>query len=247
MKIGEIFRYDLDREIKEVIKVDDADLDDVADEIGEYVVTEHIHEEFIDFLDRYQESILSPSETVNAWVSGFFGSGKSSFAKVLGYILANPTLGENSAADLFTQKLPTQQIRALLNTIHGQAPTLSLFVDLSSARNVAREGESVVLPLYRELLTRLGYSRNLALAELEFDLDEQGKLESFIAAFEEVTRNPWSARRDKALALNEASRVLHHLDRATYPSADSYARTRPQPEMGANLFAAIREIGRAHV
>jgi hypothetical protein len=237
VKIGEIFRYDLDREIKEVIKVDDADLDDVADEIGEYVVTEHIHEEFIDFLDRYQESILSPSETVNAWVSGFFGSGKSSFAKVLGYILANPTLGEQNAADLFTQKLPTQQIRALLNTIHGQAPTLSLFVDLSSARNVAREGESVVLPLYRELLTRLGYSRNLALAELEFDLEEQGNLQSFIAAFEEVTRNPWSARRDKALALNEASRVLHHLDPATYPSADSYARTRPQPEMGANLFA----------
>ncbi len=146
MKIGEIFRHDLDREIKEIIKVDDADLDDVAEEFREYVVTDHIHDAFIELLDQYQESINKPSEAVNAWVSGFFGSGKSSFAKVLGYIAANTDLGGTTAAEVFTAKLPTQQVRALLNTIHTSAPTFSVFVDLSSSRNVAKEERPLSSP-----------------------------------------------------------------------------------------------------
>jgi hypothetical protein len=237
MKIGEIFRHDLEREIKEVIKVDDADLEDVADELREYVVTDHIHEGFVEVLDQYQESINKPSEVVNAWVSGFFGSGKSSFAKVLGYVVANANLGGTSAADVLTAKLPTQQVKALLNTIHANAPTLSVFVDLSSSRNVAKEGEAVVLPLYRELLTQLDYSRNLALAELEITLEGDGRLDDFITAFKNATGHDWIERRDKALALNEASKALHELDPSTYPAADSYAKTRPEVEVTNNWFA----------
>jgi hypothetical protein len=237
MKIAEIFRHDLDRDIKEIIKVDDADLKDVVEELQEYVVTEHIHGAFVELLDQYQEAIQKPSEAVNVWISGFFGSGKSSFAKVFGYILANPDLGGMRAADLFTGKLPTQQAKALLNTIHAQAPTIALFIDLSSSRNVAREGEAIVLPLYRELLTRLDYSRNLSLAELEVTLEADGQLEAFVEAFQRATGRSWRDRRDKALALNEASKALHALDPSTYPAADSYAKTRPEMEVTNNWFA----------
>lgn len=237
MKISEIFRHDLDREIKEVIKVDDPDLDDLADELQEYVVTDHIHEAFVELLEEFQESIKKPSESVNAWISGFFGSGKSSFAKVLGYVLANPDLGTTTAADLLTQKLDTTQVKALLNTIHSEAPTSSIFVDLSSSRNVAKEGESVVLPLYRELLSSLGYARNFELAELEFTLEGDGQLDDFVAAFERATSRTWKERRDVALAKNEASKALHELDPSTYPSADSWAKTKPEVEVTANWFA----------
>ncbi|MDQ4145722.1 MAG: BREX system P-loop protein BrxC [Actinomycetota bacterium] len=237
MRIAEIFRHDLDREIKEVIKVDASDVDEVSDELREYVVTDHIHDAFVELLDHYQDSINRPSEAVNAWISGFFGSGKSSFAKVLGYILANPKLAGTTAADLFTAKLATQQIKALLNTIHSRAPTMAIFVDLSASRNVAREGEAVVLPLYRELLTQLDYARNLELAELEITLEADGRLEAFIDAFGKATGLQWRDRRDKALALNEASKALHELDPETYPAADSYARTRPEVEVTNNWFA----------
>jgi hypothetical protein len=168
--IKRIFKNDLSRRIKEVIKVDDPDLGTVAEEIEDYWVTDHIESEFIKALDRYQETILSPSEEVNVWVSGFFGSGKSSFAKILGYILSNPTLGTSSAAELFVEQLKGDRIKALLNTIHDRAPTVSVFVDLSAGAHVLREGESIVLPLYRELLSQLGYSREPRLAELEFTM-----------------------------------------------------------------------------
>ncbi|TDW98259.1 BREX system P-loop protein BrxC [Kribbella sp. VKM Ac-2566] len=237
MKISEIFRHDLDREIKEVIKVDDPDLDDLAAELQEYVVTNHIHDALVEVLDEYQESIKKPSESVNAWISGFFGSGKSSFAKVLGYVLANPVLGTTTAARLLTSKLDTTTIHALLNTIHNEAPTLSIFVDLSSSRNVAKEGESIVLPLYRELLSRLDYARNFELAELEYTLEDDGRLDDFVAAFERANKRTWKERRDVALAKNEASKALHELDPSTYPNADSWARTKPEVEVTANWFA----------
>src|SRR5437588_855654 len=99
MKIVDIFRRSIIRKIEEIIHVDLDDEAALAIELGEYEVTDHIRESFETVLDRYQESINLPDEGTNIWVSGFFGSGKSSFAKILGYILANPTVVGRSARD----------------------------------------------------------------------------------------------------------------------------------------------------
>ena len=63
----------------------------MAHEIAEYVVTENIREHLEELADVYADTARNPSESTNVWVSGFFGSGKSSFAKAVGYALANPT------------------------------------------------------------------------------------------------------------------------------------------------------------
>ena len=239
MIVNEVFKNDLATRIKEVIKVDDPDQVTVAEEIEDYWVTEHIEQEFIKVLDAYQESILRPTEEVNVWVSGFFGSGKSSFAKVLGYALANPTLGESTAADLFTSQLTGDRVKALLNTIHQGAPTLSVFVDLSAGTAVLKEGESIILPLYRQLLSDLGYSREPRLAELEFTLEGDGNLDEFERLFAEA--NPgkaWSDRRHRGLAANEASAAMHLLEPNVYNQPDSWARgSQMYPELTANAFA----------
>lgn len=239
MKINDIFRNDLSLRIKEVIKVDDPDEVTVAEEIEDYWVTDHIEQEFLKVLDVYQESILRPTEEVNVWVSGFFGSGKSSFAKVLGYILANPTLGESAAADLFTAQLTNDRLKALLNTIHEGAPTLSVFVDLSAGTHVLKEGESVILPLYRQLLSQLGYSREPRLAELEFTLEGDGQLGEFERLFTEANDGKvWKERRHRALAANEASAAMHLLNPGVFNQPDSWARGGQQfPELTANSFA----------
>ena len=90
MKIRELFRGDIERPIETVIHVDLSDEAIVAHEIPEYVVTENIREHLEELADGYGDTARNPSESTNVWVSGFFGSGKSSFAKALGYVLANP-------------------------------------------------------------------------------------------------------------------------------------------------------------
>ena len=239
MKIADIFRNPIDRRIEEVIKVDLDEAATVASEIDEYVVTDHLATQFEVLLDRYQETILKPDEGTNIWVSGFFGSGKSSFAKVFGYLLSNPDLLGRSATDRFMARVDAPSIRALLNTIHTQVPTRVVFVDLATSRNVMQEGEHVVRPLYRALLQDLGYARNELLAELEYNLESDGRLDAFTAAFAKVpgVRDLWEKRRNVLLAKGEASHALHLIQPEVYPQPDSWARSTPAVEVSANWFA----------
>ncbi len=239
MKIAELFRRPIGRTIEEVIKVDLADEGIVAVEIDEYVATDHIRERMEDVLDVFQDTINNPSERTNVWVSGFFGSGKSSFAKMMGYLIENPSVGGRSAVNRFKERVDAPKVEALLNTAHAQAPTLTVFLDLSTGRNVAKEGESIVLPVYRALLERLGYSRNLLLADLEFDLEGDGDLATFEQSFQQVSKagKAWTERRNVGLAKGEASHALHLLRPATYPNADSWSKTAQEPEVTHNWFA----------
>jgi hypothetical protein len=90
--IGDLLTRDLSRKIEEIIQVDQADVQSVHDEITEYIATDSIREQYHDLLKAVAEAPNDPNESVGVWVSGFFGSGKSSFAKNLGYALENRVL-----------------------------------------------------------------------------------------------------------------------------------------------------------
>ena len=87
--IRELFALDIERPIEEVIKVDQNDEQIVHDEIAEYIVTDAIRDHYRKILRRYWETPNKPHEGIGIWVSGFFGSGKSSFAKMLGLAIEN--------------------------------------------------------------------------------------------------------------------------------------------------------------
>jgi hypothetical protein len=238
MLIRDLFRHDINRHIEEVVKVDLGDEAVVVEELDEYVVTHHILGEFEKVCDAYQEAILVPNQSTNVWVSGFFGSGKSAWAKTLGYLLENPTVVGRAAAERFFERANAPALMALCNTIHSRAPTLSVFLNLATGSDVvAREGESVVLPVYRALLKRLGYSANVLLAELEWDLEGDRRLGQFEECFAEVVGRPWSQRRYNTLARSEASRTLHVLNPATFPQADSWTLSATEPIVDATFVA----------
>ena len=89
MQIKELFALDIERPIEEVIKVDQDDAHIVHGEISDYVVTDSILKHYLKILHKYWETKNKPHEGIGIWVSGFFGSGKSSFAKMLGLALQN--------------------------------------------------------------------------------------------------------------------------------------------------------------
>ena len=136
--IMEIFDLPVDRRIEEVIKVDQADEQDVYDEIREYVVTDSIREQFETILDAYRKTPNQPHEGIGIWISGFFGSGKSSFAKILGYILEGRTVLGHDAADLFCARLGARgdKIQALLGQIREHIPTTAIILDIETRRSV---------------------------------------------------------------------------------------------------------------
>ena len=221
--IKELFANDISRRIEEVIKVDQADDQVILEEIGEYVVTDSIRGHFTGVLERYSETLRKPHEGIAVWVSGFFGSGKSSFAKYLGLALENRSVDGESSARLLAKRIGDHKSDVLLRNIAEHVPTEAVIFDVSTDRGIRAGNQSVTEIMYRLFLHSLGYARDLDLSELEITLEETGQLDGFRVKYQEIFGKEWDV--GKALfviAVQQASRVMHEMDPATYPTADSW-------------------------
>src|SRR3954452_21319773 len=112
--IGDMLARDLGRKIEEIIQVDQADEQSVYAEITEYVATDSIRGQYANLFQAIAEAPADPHEGIGVWVSGFFGSGKSSFAKNLGYALQNRKIEGQPFASLFKQRIDNQRVADLL-------------------------------------------------------------------------------------------------------------------------------------
>src|SRR3954452_13532900 len=112
-----LFASDISRNIEEVIKVDQRDEEIIRDEISEYVVTDSILKRYTAILDRYLETPNRPHEGIGVWVSGFYGSGKSSFAKLLGYAIQNHPIAGVPAGKRFSDRAGDARLGVLLTQI----------------------------------------------------------------------------------------------------------------------------------
>jgi hypothetical protein len=223
--IGELLSRDLTRKIEEIIQVDQADEQSVYDEITEYVATDSIREQYHQLFRAIAEAPAEPHEGIGVWVSGFFGSGKSSFAKFLGYALQNRTFLGKHFADLFKQQVEDERISNLLDLINTKTPTEVILFEVAKERDTRKLTERIAELMYTVLLRELDYAEDFDIAELEIELESEGKLNQFVQACKELYPDGWSIVRKGAQKLSRASAVLHELDKKTFPSPDSWAHS----------------------
>jgi 2-phosphoglycerate kinase len=119
--IRELFSGQIDRKIEEVIKVDQDDVAIVRQEIDEYILTESIEQNMLKVLEGYRQSVNQPSEAIAIWVAGFFGAGKSSFAKYVGLAISNRDLAASAQAICWAAGQESE-IKALLGAIKRADP-----------------------------------------------------------------------------------------------------------------------------
>jgi hypothetical protein len=223
--IKTLFASDIHRRIEEVIKVDQTDEEILRSEINEYVVTDAIASHYTGIYDVYSETPNKPHDGIAIWVSGFFGSGKSSFAKMLGLSIENRVVAGESAAERFAQRTDDKKLQVLLKAISEKIPTHAVIFDVSTDRGIRSGNQTLTEIMYGLFLQSLGYAKDLDLSELEIGLEEQGRLKRFEDEYRSLIKKEWSTEKGKvAFALSEASRVLHSLDPATYPMADSWVK-----------------------
>lgn len=106
MQIKDMFRKKIDREIQGVIIVGQGEETNVAQELEEYVVTRELQRHFADFFAAYKKGIQGTTPKMGVWISGFFGSGKSHFLKILSYLLQNKQVGDKHTTSLRIRRLP---------------------------------------------------------------------------------------------------------------------------------------------
>jgi putative protein kinase ArgK-like GTPase of G3E family len=87
MQIRTLFdaRRDIHRSIEKVITYQASQEQRLKAEISEYIVTESIEQQLEQLLEKMQAAMeTGQGHEIGVWVSGFYGSGKSSFTKYLG-------------------------------------------------------------------------------------------------------------------------------------------------------------------
>lgn len=223
--VRDLLERDLSERIEEIIKVDQVEEQSVYNEITEYVVTDRIREQYRDVLQAMADAPAEPHEGVGVWISGFFGSGKSSFAKILGYVLSDRSVLDQRATDLFKRQVGDDRIGHLLDYLNTSIPTDVIMFDIQVDRAVGPASQEITEILYTVLLRELGYAENHDIAELEIELEEEGKLDDFIALCRDVYDMEWHKARKGAQKFSRASALLHHLDPTTYPSEEAWVQS----------------------
>lgn len=224
--IKELLARQVDLNIEEVIKVDQNDAEVIRREMDEYVMTDSILEHFIRLLERYQETPTNPHEGIGIWVSGFFGSGKSSFAKLLGLALSNRDIvSKGAAARLGERRSDSKKLNVLLTQIAEKIPAESVIFDVSTDRGIRQGNQTMTEIMHRCFVRALGYADSIDLTQLEVDLESEGLLEDFKKRYASLFKKDWDKEKAKiSFAINQASAVMHQLDKSTYPLADSWSK-----------------------
>lgn len=197
MQIQQMFKDDIDRKINGVVKVDQDANDVLIQELNEYVITKELKKHFITFFNNYGESFDEKTADIGVWISGFFGSGKSHFLKILSYILANKEVDGVKTVERFRNKFDDDPATFMLidKATKGETDTILFNIDIEGSIN--KDATAVLRVFAKMFYNYLGfYGEDLKVAKLEQFIEKQGKTEQFRKVFEEKNGESWLSTRD---------------------------------------------------
>lgn len=189
-----LYAKDIDREIQGVITVDNEN--HISQELEEYVVTEELLKHFNSFFDAYKTGINTNTEKMGVWISGFFGSGKSHFLKIVSYLLENKVVNGKSAVDYFDDKIEDKMLLADIKRA-GSIPTDVILFNIDSKTENSNGTKDKILDVFEKVFNeKMGLSITPFVAEIERHIISLGKYEEFKKVFEEKANSSWIDSRD---------------------------------------------------
>lgn len=199
MQVKEIFKKDIFRNINGVVQAGQLDYDTIKNELEEYVMTEEVTDYFQQFYENYITVYRNPTKDIGVWLSGFFGSGKSHFLKILSYLLDGKEVDGKKPYEYFIEKTNNQELISMMKEVDGKNSDALLFNIDSMSSSGASSKERIVEVFLRVFNRHLGYSDTLWLADMERQLDEEGKYEAFKEQIQQLFTSHWEDFRLKAV------------------------------------------------
>jgi hypothetical protein len=253
MRIEELFARDVTRDIPPVVYFHEQSPEKLAAEVDEYIVTggypesdprharvrRGIHEELVRLLRNLhsERTKRGGPELPASWISGFYGSGKSSFAKLLGLALDHRTLLDGrTLEDAFLardQSPLSPELREAWAALVKDIEPVAVVFDIGSS---ARDQEHIHAVVVRELQRRLGYcDKSEDVAEFELALERDGEYEAFLHQAQKTLGAPWDVMKSKNQADDHFSHVLHDMRPDRYPVPTEWLDTHAGKRRGRGL------------
>ena len=196
MILQNIYKSDINRDINGVIKVAQDDEQSIVQELTEYIITRELRRHFNTFLNHYAHSLEQPTDKIGVWISGFFGSGKSHFLKMLSYLLSNKTVGGKKAVSYFSDKFDDPMMFATLESC-VKVPTDTILFNIDSKSPLTKDKTAILRVFAKVFYEHQGfYGNDLKVAKLEQFISKSGKTEQFKASFERINGGTWEESRD---------------------------------------------------
>ena len=196
MQLQYIYKSDINRDINGVIKVAQNDEKSIEQELREYIITRELRKHFNTFFNNYEKSLSYPTDKIGVWISGFFGSGKSHFLKILSYLLSNDTVAGKPAVEYFADKFDDPMMFAQLERC-AKVPTDTILFNIDSKSPINKDKTAILRVFAKVFYEYRGfYGDDLKVARLEQFIDKSGKTDAFKAKFAEVNGDEWENVRD---------------------------------------------------
>jgi hypothetical protein len=229
MQIKQLFdeKKDIYRTIEKVISYGASEEGRIRSEISEYVVTESIEDKFYNLLYKMQRAMEAGGENeVGVWVSGFYGSGKSSFTKYLGFALDDSKKVDGTPfikhlQDRFKNKKTQQELSAVSKLF----PAAVVMLDLASTQLAEASMKEVSTVLYYKILEWAGYSQNLKVAAFERRLKKEGRYEEFLKVFsDQLGGEQWANYCNDPLIVDSVvPEIAHEMYPKFFKTPDSFS------------------------
>ena len=200
MQIKELFQNDIYRTINGIVYADRLDADVVWQELEEYVITKELMGHINRLFKTYGDSLSGTTGNNGVWISGFFGSGKSHFLKILSYLFENRHVTRDgvtkTALDFFKDKIDDPMAFSTIETAVKEPAEVILFnIDSLSFQN--EEKAATLKAFFGAFNRRRGYCFNYPhIAHVEHFLTRKGVYKEFVEAFEAISESQWYQERE---------------------------------------------------
>jgi hypothetical protein len=218
----------IDRRIVAVINYAADDENLIRQEIAEYEITDSLSRHYERFMINLDAGFKGGGgHEVGVWVSGFYGSGKSSFTKYLGFALdPSRRVGSEPFLTCFQNQIPSAPLRTQLGTLAKNFPATVIMIDLASVASAEEANQGISRVVYHKVLEWAGYSKDEKISLLELMVERDGRKDEFLAGIEE-TGYTWDELQNDLLAANAiVSRVACKLYPKLWQDEASFSRTK---------------------
>lgn len=198
MQLKEMYKKPIDRDIKGVIKVGQDDNENIKQELEEYVLTDEIYKYINDFYDSYKKSLVDYTDKMGVWISGFFGSGKSHFLKILSYLLENKLVDNKYAVEYFNEKIKDPMLIADMRKSSDITTDVILFNIDSKSESQFKSSRDAILKVFNKVFDEMqGYCGSLPwVADMERQMVKENVYDKFKEEFHKESGSLWEESRE---------------------------------------------------